>query len=188
MTILNLEGIEPFRDLRISDLELASNSGIGKITLERLKLKEEELTERECGLPFYLALQHHIKWRTVKDLGKELGVSINSLVNVFWYYEIPTLNRSETKRRYLKEHGDPKTKSRRIRKKQDELNNYGFPITDQERKKIIGAYGQIYNKTNFHGDWRKSNWRELINPVSEKTGIELKVVTSCLEDLFKKRY
>ena len=165
MTILNSKEIQPYRNLRISDLELAPNSGIGEITLERLQLKEKELTEREYGIPFYLALQHHINGRTIKDLGKELGVSINSLVNVFWYYEIPRLDRSETKRRYLKEHGDPRTRSRRIRKRQEELKNDGFPLTSQERETIISAYDILAIRRDIE------DWEELVQEVSEITRI-----------------
>ena len=180
MTILGLEGIEPFRGLRLSD-EIIRLAPIKRTTLERLQLKEKELTEREYGLPFYLALQHHINGRTMKDLEKELGVGCAALVNIFGYYEIPRLNRPEAKIRYLKEHGDPRTRSRRIRKRQEELNNDGFPLTSQERETIISAYDILAIRKDIE------YWEELVQEVSEKTGIELKVVTSCLEELFKKR-
>ena len=178
MTILGLEGIEPFRGLRLSD-EIIRLAPIKRTTLERLQLKEKELTEREYGLPFYLALQHHINGRTMKDLEKELGVGCAALVNIFGYYEIPRLDRPEAKIRYLKEHGDPRTRSRRIRKRQEELNNDGFPITGQERKEIIKAYDLIASHRNIKG------WEELVEDVSENTGIELEAVRSCLRKYFK---
>ena len=104
---------------------------------------------------------------------------INLIRNIFKAYEIPTLDRSETKRRYLKKHGDPRTRSRRIRKRQEELNNDGFPITGQKRKEIIKAYDLIASHRNIKG------WEELVEDVSENTGIELEAVRSCLRKYFK---
>ena len=166
MTTLNLEEIQTYRNLRVSD-EIIRLAPIRRTTLERLQLKEKELTEREYGIPFYLALQHHINGRTIKDLGKELGVSINSLVNVFWYYEIPRLDRSEARRRYFGEDGG--------------LKNDGFPLTSQERETIISAYDILAIRKDIE------YWEELVQEVSEITRIELKVVKSHLEEFFKKR-
>ena len=163
MTILTSEEIQPYRNLRISD-EIIRLAPIRRTTLERLQLKEKELTEREYGLPFYLALQHHINGRTMKDLEKELGVGYASLVNIFGYYEIPRLDRSEARRRYFGEDG--------------EFNNDRFSLISQERETIISAYDILAIRKDIE------DWEELVEEVSEITSIELKVVTSCLEDLF----
>lgn len=74
---------------------------------------------------------------------------------------------------------NPRTRSRRIRKKQEELNNDGFPLTSPERKKIIRTYDKIiiYRFVD--------HWGELVGDVSKKTGIEPEAVRSCLRKYFE---
>ena len=179
MTILNSKEIEQYRNLRISDLELASNSGIGEITLERLRLKEEELTKNRYGLPFYLAFQYHIKGITMKELQYELGVKYTPLVSIFDYYGIPRLSRSEAQQRSFKERGPRKKRAEDEREKQEKIDHDKF-FADERKAKIIGTYSKIAGSRVIVD----GNWRGVIPEVSEKTKYPEEVVTSCLEDLF----
>jgi len=180
MTILNEDEVEQYRGLRLSDLELVSGMGIAIITLKRLQLKENELIlEGGSGLPYYLACQHHIKWRAINDLGEELGVGRSPLVSIFDYYGIPRLSPSEAQTRSIKERGPPTKRFKGIRKKHEKFNN-GL-LASQERKKIIREYDKIV--INRYVD----HWEELVDPVSEITGIEQEAVRSYLGKYFRKK-
>ena len=179
MTILGLEGIEPFRGLRLSDLELVSGMGIGRITLKRLQLKERELTKNGYGLPYRVAFQHHIKGITMKELQYELGMSYRSLLNIFKAYEIPRLDQSEAQQRSFKERGPRKKRAEDEREKQEKIDHDKF-FADERKAKIIGTYSKIAGSRVIVD----GNWRGVIPEVSEKTKYPEEVVTSCLEDLF----
>ena len=182
MTILNSKEIEPFRGLRLSDLELVSGMGIGRITLKRLQLKERELTKNGYGLPYSVAFQHHIKGITMKELQYELGVKYTPLVSIFDYYGIPRLTRSEAQKRSIEERGPPTKRFKSIRKKHEKFNKNRFSLTGQKRKEIIKAYDSIAPYRDIEG------WEELVEEVSEKTGIKPEDIRIYFGKYFRKRY
>lgn len=213
MTELADEEIQQYMDLRVKPLEKIER--LSGNTLEKLKALEEKVIDGNSGcygLPFYLAHEHHPGGKSVLNLSQELGVNQTSLRTLFSNFDIPTLTRQEAS---IRLHSDPafaKKRAEGLRRNSEERrantgryrdistevdgdeitrlptlvpNNMNYvPMKRKVRevgyRDVVKAYDEIITHTDHVGDWR-----DLIYPVSEKTGAESEFVKDCLERLFE---
>ena len=177
MTVLTEEEVEKYRGLRIGSLE--EIKGISGNMLERLKSLEKDViysSSDRYGLPFYLAHEYHPGEKSMMDLSKELEINHDNFKRLFSFFDIPRLDMVESaKRRHNKE----KTKELIKNLRKMGVNKVTKIVRRATRDDVIKAYDRIVIHTNYE------DWRELIHPVSKKTGAELEFVGNCLEKLFE---
>ena len=107
MTKLNLEEIEKYRNLRISERNLPKNS-VKNLT-DQLEIIEEFIEKKwGYGLPYYLASDYHMENKGLMSISNSLSrlaekhdqnfsISAHTVQKLFEYFDIPTRTMKETK-------------------------------------------------------------------------------------------
>lgn len=86
-----------------SELDRIAQEGkIKTASLEKL-MAHDDITQTEYGLSIidYLFLWHQFQGRSIRSLAKEVGIGYNILFRIFDELNLPTLTRSESRRREL---------------------------------------------------------------------------------------
>jgi len=131
MIISDIEELDGYRDLKVSELDVSP--GIGEITLRKLKLAEQQLYTEGVNqsLPFYIVFQHQIEGKNLASLAEPLGLDSGILTHMLDHYGIPRLNNSETRKKMWK---DPK-----FRERQRKTCDAGFRERQSKRMKKLWA-------------------------------------------------
>tara|TARA_Y100000310_G_scaffold128407_1_gene127585 strand:- start:1865 stop:2167 length:303 start_codon:yes stop_codon:yes gene_type:complete len=98
MVKLDDNGIERFRGKPLSSLE----GIIDEIQLFPLFAAESRLIRDgfEGGLPYYVAMQYHLKGKLQREIGEELGLHQTNISDIMKYWGIPSMTQSERREHF----------------------------------------------------------------------------------------
>jgi len=158
-----------YKDLSVLMLEPHSISGLGEVSIERLKLAELRLTKRghDESLPYYVAFQHHIEGTPLSILAKELDIPYGAFMKVFDHYGIPKLKKSKAM--------EEARKRKKWSSRKNDVQASSQDIGDKE--KVRKAYDEIASRRDPKG------WENTIPEIADETKLSEEVVGICLEEL-----